>query len=246
MMSAGSRRWLAWAALAAGIAFAVTPTSIAKEPLSAELGVKQLAVDLEYLKAGLAKKSKNSIKPLKSVAMTIALNAQNLAQGDKAEAMAGTRDAAIKIATVLSKEEPDWDKAAKEFEGIAGAKGDGKAKIKFDEAAGFDLQELMTVFKPKNRGGRGLENTLQEQVKAAKDAKAIGELAQSIALLLTGTMDLGPNAKKWTAHAQDMQKAGAELADEAAKGAKADKATLTKLLKAVELNCTNCHKDFRK
>jgi len=210
----------------------------------------QLQADIDTLKAGVTKKAKNSVNPLKSLSMLIALQADDALKANANELSAGTRDTAMKIAKLLAKSEPDWDGISRETATLSTAKGDPTVAVKFDEAE-FDVHELMTAFKPKNRGGLGLENTLKEQVQGVKDARAALAFGNHIVLigryseLLTKTLSLDAKAKTWISHAQEMQKVGGALASEAAKADKADKTVMTKAAKAIELNCTTCHKDFR-
>jgi hypothetical protein len=223
------------------------PTSVAKEP---ETVSTQLTADVIYLKATLAKKGKSSIKTLKSVSMMIALQAQDQAKGDAADTMAGTRDQAIKVAEALSKGTVDWDAAIKAADAIGTTKGDAKKAFKADETD-FDVQELMTMFRPKNKGGLGLEASLLEQVKGVKDTKAALAFGNQMVLigkyseLLTKSMNAGNKEKVWIGHAQEMQKLGGDIVAEASKD-KPDPKAMTKAMKALELNCTACHKDFRK
>ncbi len=224
------------------------PSGVAKEP---ETVSTQLTADVTYLKTTLAKKGKSSVKTLKAVSMMIALQAQDQAKGEAADLMAGTRDQAVKVAEALSKGTVDWDAAIKAAEAIGTTKGDAKKVVKFEDTD-FDVQELMTVFRPKNKGGLGLEALLLEYVKGTKDSKAALSYGNQMVLigkyseLLTKTMNAGNKEKAWVGHAQEMQKLGGDLVTEASKGDKADKATMTKVMKALELNCTACHKDFRK
>jgi hypothetical protein len=219
----------------------------AKDP---DPAAAQLTADISYLKTTLAKKGKTTVKPLKAVAMMVAMQAQDQAKGDDADKLAGTRDQALKVAEALAKGTPDWDLAIKASESLGTAKGDAKKVVKF-EATDFDVQELMTVFRPKNKGGLGLETTLLEQVKGVKDAKvALGYGNQIVLIgkyseLLAKSMNAGNKEKDWIAHAKEMQKVGGDLVTEASKE-KPDLKALTKAMKAIELNCTACHKDFRK
>ncbi len=210
-----------------------------------------IEADLALLKAGVEKKAKTSVRPLKSLAMLIALNAQNQLDGDKGEAMAGVRDQALAVAAALSKSDADWAEALKAVEAASSAKGDAKKVVKLVEATEFDVHELMTIFKPKNRGGQGFEQTLLSQVKSASDPKLVADMASKMYLIadyseqLTSTVATGAaNEKKWKDHVAEMKKVAAETL-EVATAATVDKPALKAKLKLMELNCTACHKDFR-
>ena len=241
------KRFMLVALALLAVVLVLLPNGVAKEP---EATGGQLTADVAYLKATLAKKGKGNVKPLKAVAMMIALQSQDQAKGDSAAAMAGTRDQALKVAEALSKGTVDWDAAIKEAEALGTTKGDAKKVVKFEETD-FDVQELMTVFRPKNKGGLGLEATLLEQVKGVKDAKAALAYGNQMVMigkyseLLAKSMNAGNKEKTWIGHAQEMQKLGGDLVTEAGME-KPDTKALTKAMKAIELNCAACHKDFRK
>jgi hypothetical protein len=231
--------------VAAGVAVGVAAGAGAKDPLPAGAAAAQVEADIKYLQAGLAAKKKNSVTPLKSTAMLLALNAQNQLDGKDGAKMAGVRDQAVKVAAALGKADPDWDAAAKDAAAMGTATGDPKKVVKLHEQNEFDVHDLMTVFKPKNRGGRGLEDDTIKFAKSVTDAKAAGEAANLVALIgqYSELMPPDANKDKWAGYSKDMVKAGAEAAEAAAKG---DKATIVKKFQAVDQNCKNCHNVFRK
>lgn len=239
------RRMLVAAGLAACVGVWAVGPSGAKDPLPAGAAAAQLEVDIKYLQAGLAAKKKNSVTPLKSAAMLLALNAQNQLDGKDGAKMAGVRDQAVKVAAALGKADPDWDAAAKEAAAMGTATGDPKKEVKLHEQNEFDVHDLMTVFKPKNRGGRGLEDDTIKFAKSAADTKAAGEVANLVALIgqYSELMPPDANKDKWAGYSKEMVKAGAEAAEAATKG---DKAATVKKFQAVEQNCKNCHNVFRK
>lgn len=245
--------WIRRAAVvAACVALSGVGGTAAKDPLPEGAGPTQLAADVAYLQTGLGKKAKNSVAPLKSTAMLIAMNAQNQVDGKDGEKMAGARDEALKVAAALTKADPDWDAAAKAAAAIAAAKGDAKKTVKLHEQHEFDVHDLMTVFKPRNRGGRGLEDDIRKASKAGADAKAAVEMGNLVALIGQYSEAMAPadegadKKKKWTDWSKEMQKLGQDAAAEGMKGAKADKAALTKKFLAVDANCTACHNVFKK
>lgn len=240
-------RGLAAAVLAAGIG--LVGGSIAKDPLPEGGGAKQLEADIKYLQTALAGKKKNSVTPLKSTALLIALNAQNQTDGADGEKMAGVRDQAVKVAAALSKADADWDTAIKEAGAMSSAKGDAKKTVKLQDQNDFDIHELMTAFKPKNRGGRGLEEDVIKYSKQAPDPKAAVDVGHLVALigqyaeLMTPADANEANKKKWTDWSKEMQKVGQEAA---AAGLKGDKPTMVKKFLAVDKNCKDCHNVFKK
>ena len=240
------QRGLAAAVLAAGVGF--VGSSVAKDPLPEGSGAKQLDADIKYLQTTLAGKKKNSVSPLKSTAMLIALNAQNQTDGADAEKMAGVRDQAVKVATALSKADADWDTAIKEAAAMGTAKGDAKNALKLQDLNEFDVHELMTVFKPRNRGGRGLEEDVIKYSKSAPDPKVAVEVGNLVALIGQYTELMPPadaseaNKKKWIDWSKEMQKVGKEAAEAGLKG---DKPTLVKKFMSVDKNCKDCHNVFK-
>lgn len=249
MQLAWIRRGLAFTVVAAGIGLIASDRTTAKDPLPEGAAAKQLDADIKFLQTGLAGKKKSSVVPYKSSAMLIALNAQNQLEGANAEKMAGVRDQALKVAAALSKPDADWDTAIKEAGAFGTAKGDAKKTVKLETQSEFDVHELMTVFKPKARGGRGLEDDVKKFAKSASDPKAAAEVANLVALigqyveLMTPADESAANKKKWADWSVEMQKVGKEAAEAASKG---DKTALVKKFVAVEANCVSCHNVFKK
>lgn len=239
------RRMLVAAGVAACIGVWAVGPSGAKDPLPAGAAAAQLEADIKYIQAGLAAKKKNALTPLKSSAMLLALNAQNQLDGKDGAKMAGVRDQALKVAAELGKAEPDWDAAAKAAETLGTATGDPKKMVKLHEQNEFDVHDLMTVFKPKNRGGRGLEDDTIKFAKTVADPKAAGEAANLVALIgqYSELMPPDANKDKWAGYSKEMVKVGAEASETAAKG---DKTAIVKKFQAVDQNCKNCHNVFRK
>jgi hypothetical protein len=230
----------------------ITGTLTAKDPLPTGAGATQLTADMTYLKAGLEKKEEKAADPLKAVAMLIAMNAQNQMDGKDGEKMAGVRDQALKIAGALSKQGgADWDAAVKELAAMKDAKGDAKKTVKLHEQHAFDIHELMSIFKKKNKGGRGLEDDIREMANKPSDAKRVAEAGTLVALIgqyaeaMDGEADTADKKKKWTEWSKEMQKVGKEALEEALKGDKADKAAMVKKVKAIDANCTACHNVFK-
>jgi cytochrome c556 len=249
---AWTRKVLAAVAAAAFVGVVAVPAP-AKDPLPEGGAAKQQEADMAFLKAAVEKKAKNSIDPVRSSALLVALSAQNRFGGKDDEQLAGLRDQMMKLAEALAdSEKPDWAAAAKALDAAKTAKGD-KKPVKIHEAKDFDEVILMNIFKKSARGGRGWEDDLTEMAQGKKEPDAARVLEIALGSQLVGQLvaDLPPEGtagakkKDWDKYTADMQKTGKEAAEEAMKGAKADKAALKKKLEAMEANCTACHKVFK-
>lgn len=248
MQLAWTRKVLAAVAAAAFVGVLAVPGT-AKDPLPEGGAAKQQDADMAFLKAAVEKKAKNSIDPVRTTAVLVAQSAQNRFDGKKDEELAGLRDQMLKLADALAdSDKPDWAAAAKALDGVKGAKGK-KDPVKFADVKEFDIVVTMNVFKKAARGGRGWEDDLIEMSQGKKpvDADRVLEIAQGTHLVGQLAEQLPPDAKKkeWDKFTADMLKASKEAADEAVKGAKADKAVLKKKVEAMEANCTACHKVFK-
>jgi hypothetical protein len=174
--------------------------------------------------------------------------------------------------TVLSAEDEE-KKAAQEavlklVDAMNGKGGDVKAQIaaiteKFDE-----LEPIMWVYKPRNKGGVGMgkngaddiELTLGKignpKAKAKLTAKKLaewkddlikaGELSKAVAAIAEQdkyTQQYGKkDAAKWKNYTKDMKKGGEALIKAVQQG------SVLQVIKAandLSASCTNCHSDFR-
>ena len=166
--------------------------------------------------------------------------------------------------TGYSADDDDDKKAAQQAilkltESIRGNKGDVKAQAaairkKFDE-----LEPIMWVYKPRNKGGVGMKDGAgielelgrlggpksrltpakiadlkNDLVKAAEISKAVAEVSD----LYMPKKDQA----KWKGYTKDMRKAADELI-EATKGA--NPMQVKKAINNLNASCTNCHSDFR-
>ncbi len=253
MQLAWTRKVLAAVAATAFVGVLAVPGT-AKDPLPAGGAAKQQETDMTFLKASVDKKAKNSIDPVRTTAVLVALSAQNRMGGKDDEQLAGLRDQMLKLAEALAdSDKPDWAAAAKALEGVKDAKGN-KKPVDFTKVNEFDEVVAMNVFKKAARGGRGWEDDLSEMVmgKKAVEADRVLEIAQGAHLVGQLVADLPPSGtagakkKQWDGFAADMQKASKEAAEEAVKGKKADAAVLKKKLEAMDANCAACHKVFKK
>lgn len=260
MQLAWTRKVLAAVAAAAFVGVVAVPAP-AKDPLPEGGAAKQQEADMAFLKASIdkgvaasdPKKTKMMIDPVRSTALLLAQSAQNRFGGKDDEQLAGLRDQMLKIAEALADEEKfDWAAAAKALDAAKTAKGD-KKPVKIHEAKEFDEVILMNIFKKATRGGRGWEDDLTEMAQGKKEPDAARVLEIALGTQLVGQLaaDMPPEGtagakkKDWDKYSADMQKTSKEAAEEAMKGAKADKAALKKKLEAMEANCTACHKVFK-
>ena len=252
-----TRRALAAGVVAALAGFVLVPVFAADPPLKAglpgETAAKQQDADMAFLTAALDKKAKNSVQPVRTTALLIALNAQNRMGTDAT--LAGVRDQMLKVAAAMQDDDDhkvDWKGAQAAFDAVKGAKGKAEA-VKIDSKE-YDIGALMNVYKKKERGGRGWEDALAEQSKKATDADLALEIAQASFLIGQLSEQLAPEEKvktaakkkQWADFSADMRKLSLDAATEAAKGKKADLAALTKKLDAVNANCNACHGVFKK
>lgn len=167
--------------------------------------------------------------------------------------------------TAYSADDDDDKKAAQQailklVDSMRGNQGDAKAqaaaiKKKFDE-----LEPIMWVYKPKNKGGIGMakdgagyENELSrlsgpksrltpqkigqlkpDLIKIAEISKAVAEVSD----LYTPKKDTA----KWKGYTKQMRKAADELIEEAKGG---NPMKLKKAIMNLNASCTECHSDFR-
>ena len=213
------------------------------------------AADIAFLQKGLAKTPvAREVPTLKAVAMLVALNAQHQMDGKDGAKMAGLRDAALAVADAVGKKDFAAAKAA--AAGLAEPKPASDAKpVKLDElitAHKFDLDQLMSSFRKGTVGGLNLEADVKAQSKAVTDPKAAAVIAGRIALIGEYTLALPPEGidadkkkKKWDAWSKEMTTLAVEVSKEAAKGAGANKATMSKGFRDLDANCNACHTVFR-
>lgn len=228
--------------LAAILSLAWTGDAVAR-PVPQDVANKAIEADIAFLQKALAKTpEKRAVGTIKATAMLLALNAQTLKQTD-------LRDQALKVAAAMA------DKnyaAAKE---AASALKPGKAgtvkELKLHEMHKFDLGEVMSIFRNGTVGGLNIEKDIRAQAKSVTDLNLLETLgtrtalAGEYSLLMPPNEAIGDRKKKWDDWCKEMTQLGNDIATEAGKGTKADKAALGKKLKALDANCTNCHNVFR-
>ncbi|OWK43417.1 cytochrome c [Fimbriiglobus ruber] len=245
-------QWIRRPVGVAGLAVVVwlaAAESPAKETLPEGVAGKLIDADVAYLQKALTKAPEKTVAPtLKAVAMEIALYAQNNLEGADANKMAALRAQALKVAEALTKKDYPAAKAA--AEGLAKPTGGDKKALKLHELYKYDVNEVMSAFRNSPRG-LNTEKDIRAQAKNVTDIKLAGELgarsalAAEYTLLLPSSDAVGAKKKTWEGSAQDMGRLGQEIATEAAKGAKADKAVLKKKLAALDATCTACHNVFK-
>jgi hypothetical protein len=181
----------------------------------------------------------------------VALYAQTLNEGGKSGSLATLRDAALKVADALNKE--DFAAAATLAMTLSPKMpADPNAKpAALPLQTMLDIGDLMSQFKVARSGGQDLEKLMNDFIKkptSGLDLKAAGLLANKVATISQYTEAMPPAAaankdpKKWVQWSQDMRAAALDVS----KAAKAGKAADTKqALKRMEASCTSCHNVFR-
>lgn len=237
---------------AAWLAVGSVDSGYAADPLPPEVTGKLVEADIALLQKKLATKpAKRAEGSLKAVAMMIALYADQNASGKDAEKMIALRSQALKVAEAIAKK--DFAAAKTAAEGLSKPSGGDKKAIKLHEQAKFDIAEVMSPFRAATVDGLNIEKDIRAQAKGVTDVKLVGDLAAHTTLLGEYTLLLpvekatanAANKKKWDDYTNDMLKLSRDIAAEAAKGAKADKAGLKSKLSKLDGSCTACHNDFR-
>ena len=159
-------------------------------------------------------KNRGSIRTAKSLVLSIGV------YGD-----AATQGQAAKVFLALDKK--DYKGALEAAKGLSNPKADA-ASIKSIQGK-FELDDVMSSFRGKS-GGINIEKDMKDSLKAGNIDPKAAELIGSSSALGTYTEKM-PNDKakvnpgqtaKWERWAKEMVSVGKELADEGAKGAKAE------------------------
>jgi cytochrome c556 len=223
----------AWAAATA--APAELPKETAKAAAAAD--VVELQKKMELIAAN-TEKSKGAIRTAKGLVLTLCV------YGD-----AATQGQAAKVLLALDKK--DYAGAAAAAKGLSSPKGDAGSVKAIDGK--YDIEDVMSQFRLAKSGGNNIEKDLREGIKNGMEPKA-AELAGARSAALAIYTEKMPNDKaktsatmtgKWERWAKEMGAAGKNLAEEGAKGAKADAKKLNALMKKLDASCSNCHNDFR-
>jgi hypothetical protein len=247
---------LAWFAVAdAGPAATDQPAvALIDKPVLPEPDLTSLTEnDIKIIQTALAggMPDKKSQTRAKASAYMVALYAQTLNEGGKSGSLATLRDAALKVAEEVNKEN---------FTAAADIAKTLSPKMPADPNAKtapmplqtmLEIGDLMSQFKVARSGGQDLEKQMNDFIKkptSSLDLKAAGLLANKVATISQYTEAMPPMAaggkdpKKWVQWSQDMRVSALE----ASKAAKAGKAKDTKdALRKMEVSCTSCHNLFR-
>ena len=247
------RRLAGGAGLFAAAWLAVADTdAAAQDALPPDLARKAIDADIAMLQKDLPKADKVKMYALKGTAVMIALYGQKNAGGADGEKMAALRDQALKVAAAIGKKDAKGAKAA--ADALSNPTGGGDKKdVDVIAASGVDIAEAMSPFKKTPRG-QNLEADIKAQAKGVTDVAKVGEIAVRSALYGELAAPLKPTDKAkpgsaeerlWDTSVKDMIALSQEIAAEAAKGPKADKAALQARLKKLDAACTACHNEFK-
>jgi hypothetical protein len=219
---------------------------------AAEADVAQLQKHLETCVAAEAagtKDAKRFSPTAKSMAMILAAYAE--ATGDDA-----FKTQALKVAMELTKKVPDYKAALEDAKKLALKPGAGPLKpAGLDKMNKFALDEVMSPFRVGLVGGLNIE----KDIRSIRDGKmaivpADVEVLAARVAVITEYATFFPNDKaltnkantdEWLKLSKDSIDLSKKLAEEAAKGTKADKADITKLIKSLDAKCVLCHNKFR-
>lgn len=246
------RRVLGLGGLCAAVSLAVAADGpAAADPLPPDLAAKVIADDIAMLQKDIGKADKVKLYALKGTAMMIALHAQNNMEGADADKNAALRDQALKLAGAIAKKDKAAMKSA--ADGLSTPTGGAKTPVDIVKQHDFDIAEAMSPFKKAPRG-QNIEADIRTQAKNVTDVEKAGALGVRSALYGEFAAALKPADKAkpgsaqerlWDSSSKDMIALGREIAAEAAKGAKADKAVLKTKLAKLDAACTACHNEFK-
>jgi hypothetical protein len=151
-------------------------------------------------------------------------------------------------AAVTAKDFAGAKAAAAKLSGAAGGK-PGSADLATLHK--FDLETLMSCFRPAKSGGLNIEADIRAQSKKLTDLSLAASVGARSALIADYTVKYpasgatGDKKAQWDKLSKEMGDLGTVIAAEAAKGDKADKALVEKKLKSLNVNCSTCHSAFR-
>jgi hypothetical protein len=240
------------AALAAGLWFlSAAPAAAPVLPKDtykkvAEADIDQLQKHIDHIQ--------NTPADVKRYAPTARGLAMMLAAYGESSGDDALRDGALKIAEALGKK--DY-KGAGDLAKKLAYKG-GNKPLKPSELwtmHKYSLDEVMSPFRGGMVGGANIEKDIRSirDGKIAVDPAAVEILAARTAVISDYAVHF-PNDKaqvnkastdEWTKLSKDALELSKKLADEAAKGKKADEKEIVKLIKALDAKCVVCHNKFR-
>lgn len=212
------------------------PKDTAKAAAAADVAELQKKLDLI---AANPEKTKGAVRTAKGLVLTLGV------YGDEA-----TQGQAAKVLLALDKK--DYKGAVEAGKGLSSPKAD-PAALKAIQGK-FDLEDVMSQFRPTKSGGNNIEKDLRDGIKSGSVEPKAAELMGARSAALAGYTEKMPNdkaktspdtTKKWERWAKEMGKASTDLAEEGAKGPKSDTKKLVSLMKKLDASCSNCHNDFR-
>ncbi len=232
-----------------GFALAVQPADPPEPLISKESFRRAADADIAYLQTTLPeiattpeKRQESKKKVSKGVAMLLVRYADWL--GDDA-----LKSQALKVVQKIG--EDDWKAAAQESKELKAPKAD-KAILKAPLPK-ITHAEVFAPFRGATVGGLNIDRDLKVQTKAATRVDQIDvKLAELIGVRSATLLELGAELppfngdrkfteREWNHNNYATNRAGREVAIEAAKGDKADRAKLKKLLTTLNARCSNCH-----
>jgi hypothetical protein len=233
------------AALATGL-WLLTVATAAPPALPKEAYKAAIEADIDTIQKLL-----NNGAPDKRAVPTIKAQAMILAVYGEATGNAALTSQALKVAEAMAKKDfKAADAAAKD---LSSPKAGTPPKGPIHTLHKFDLAEAMATFRLGKVGGLNIEADIREGAKKGSvDPKAAELLATRTAVIgefavqmPTDKATTNPgNKAKWDKLSKEMIAICKEIAEEGGKP-KADSKKLGALYKKLDVNCTNCHNDFR-
>jgi hypothetical protein len=229
-----------------------------KPVISPDMVSKLVTEEGKALKTAVDKASdKKMASKARSIAIMIAVYSQDeaLRNGPDAQAMAGLRDTALKLAKAVADGKLDDAKKLAAEITSAGKPDSGAKTGPVPIHADFDIETLMQNFKPERGGGLEWEKKLQTLVnkRAAytkSDYDTLVPLLYRIAAIAQPTEAFAPEPmgkktpEEWIKLSREMGTEAVAAADLARKQ-KPDDKMVKAALKRLDANCTNCHDKFR-
>lgn len=239
-------------ALAAGLWFlsvaTAAPPALPKDAIkkAAEADISQLQTHLATCEKNA--KDANRFGPTaKSLAMMLALDAEAL--GDKA-----LKDQSLKVADLISAKK--YTDALGNSKSLSVKEGTAPlAAADLSKYSKYGLDDVMSPFRPTTTGGLNLE----KDVRGIRDGKLpatpaeLEVLAARTATLLAYAAAL-PNDKattnkmnteEWTKFCKSSIDLTRQISEEAVKGKNGKSPEITKLFKALDAKCVDCHNKYR-
>jgi hypothetical protein len=196
-------------------------------------------------------------EPARGLALLIAAWAQSTAaEGEEARRHAAVRDAALRLERALN--EGDAAAARKLLEELPSSRGDAQTKtvpVPLSDAEGRPevIRVSMFLTRPRDRGGLGLEGTLNGLARSGntrgtkpEETARIGYLVAALAQMNQSAAPLKKEGDKdpadWRRFTDEMREAGLELARAAAAN---DSAGVRTAAARTNGSCLNCHRVFR-